>query len=143
MKTYCGSWGLKVNTENSKIIVLRKREPSLDTEKWTYDDMPVNTVNNLNYLGTVFNYTCNFALNQETLTGKILKALIGKILKALIGKILKALYTLLANTCFLFCYLMHSLALLIIMHVKCGALVNQNPIERIHLKRCKLILKVE
>jgi hypothetical protein len=33
-------------------------------------------VSNFNYLGTVFNYTGNFNLNQKTLTGKGLKALI-------------------------------------------------------------------
>ena len=32
-------------------------------------------VDNFNYLGTIFNYTGNFSLNQEYLAGKALKAL--------------------------------------------------------------------
>ena len=35
----------------------------------------VEVVSNFNYLGTVCNYTGNFALNQERLVGKGLKAM--------------------------------------------------------------------
>ena len=44
-------------------------------EKWTFDDMPLNTVDNFNFVVTVFNYTGNCSMNRETLAGQGLKAL--------------------------------------------------------------------
>lgn len=46
-----------------------------NTETGTYKGIPLEVVDSFNYLGTVFNYTWNFALNQEMLVGKGLKAL--------------------------------------------------------------------
>ena len=46
----------------------------LNDESWIYNGRNLEVVNNFDYLGTVFNYTGNFALNQETLVGKGLKA---------------------------------------------------------------------
>ena len=58
-----------------KIVVFRKRGPVRVTEKWLYGDKSLEVVDNFNYLGTVFNYTWSFVLNQSTLAGKGLKAL--------------------------------------------------------------------
>ena len=72
---YCTKWNLEVNTDKTKIIVFRKRGPTRHDECFTYNNEKIETVNDFNYLGTVFNYTGNFNLNQEYLTGKGLKAL--------------------------------------------------------------------
>ena len=53
----CQTWGLTVNPDKSKIVVFRKRGPVLESEKWLYDSVPLETVDNFNYLGEVFNYT--------------------------------------------------------------------------------------
>ena len=63
---YCTNWGLQVNTEK-KIEVFRKRGRLYDDESWTYNGVSLEVVNDFNYLGTVFNYTGSFALNQEML----------------------------------------------------------------------------
>ena len=47
----------------------------LNDESWIYNGRNLDVVSNFNYLGTVFNYTGNFALNQETQVGKGLKAM--------------------------------------------------------------------
>ena len=75
LEHYYNKWGLQVNTEKTKIMVFRKRGGLRNNESWTYKGDNHEVVNNFNYLGTVFNYTGNFALNQETLVGKGLKAL--------------------------------------------------------------------
>ena len=62
--------GIKVNTDKTKIVVFRKRGGLLNAESWTYNGRNLVVVSNFNYLGTVFNYTENFALNQETFVGK-------------------------------------------------------------------------
>ena len=66
LEKYCKKWGLQVNTDKTKIVVFRKRGGLFNNEKWTYDGVQLDAVNNFNYLGTVFNYTGTFALNQET-----------------------------------------------------------------------------
>ena len=50
-----------------KIEVFRKRGRLYDDESWTYNGVSLEVVNDFNYLGTVFNYTGSFALNQEML----------------------------------------------------------------------------
>ena len=75
LKSYCDTWGLKVNTTKTKIMVFRKRGGLRENEQWTYENENIEIVNDFNYLGTVFNYTGSFSLNQEYLSGKAIKAL--------------------------------------------------------------------
>jgi len=72
---YCQTWGLTVNPDKNKIVVFRKRGSILESDKWLYNSVPLETVDNLNYLGVVFNYTGSFVLNQSTIAGKGFKAL--------------------------------------------------------------------
>ena len=44
-------------------MVFRKRGGLYNNETWTYKGISLEIVDNFNYLGTVFNYTGNFALN--------------------------------------------------------------------------------
>ena len=54
---YCLNWGLEVNTVKTKCVVFRKRGGLLKNEKWLHNGMEIETVNDFNYLGVVFNYT--------------------------------------------------------------------------------------
>jgi hypothetical protein len=53
-------------------MVLRGRVR--ENGKWYYNWQQLETVDNFNFLGTIFNYTGNFSLNLEHLIGKGLKA---------------------------------------------------------------------
>ncbi len=72
---YCDKWGLDVNTDKTKIVGFRKRGPTRRNENWTYNGMNIEVVNDFNYLGVVFNYTGSFVLNNQTLSGKGIKAM--------------------------------------------------------------------
>ena len=56
-------------------MVFRKRGGIFENEKWCFDRNLLQTVEYFNYLGTCFNYTGSFTLNQELLAGKGLKAM--------------------------------------------------------------------
>ena len=73
--SYCNSSGLHVNTNKTKVMVFRKRGGVKLNENLSYDYNILEVVDNFNYLGTIFNCTGNFSLNQEYLAGKALKAL--------------------------------------------------------------------
>ena len=75
LENCCRRWGLEVNTDTTKVMVFRKRGDLLHNEKWLYKTNVLDVVSNFNYLGTVFNYTGTFVMNQETLVEKGLKAL--------------------------------------------------------------------
>ena len=45
---YCNTWGLEVNVDKTKIMVFRKRERLKIDEKWTYNGINVEVVNNFN-----------------------------------------------------------------------------------------------
>ena len=50
LHNYCDTWGLKVNTDKTKVMVFRKRGHLLPTETWTYNDQVLDVVNDFNYL---------------------------------------------------------------------------------------------
>ena len=134
LEYYCNKWGLEVNTEKTKVVVFRKRGGLLNNESWTYKGVNLEVVNNFNYLGTVFNYTGTFVLNQETL----------------VGKGLKALNCLLFNTKK---YCLKPKVLCQLFDAFVGSILNFSSevwgfgkckeIERIHLKFCKTLLTVK
>lgn len=131
---YCYKWGLSVNIPKTKIMVFRKRGPLRQDEKWFYNGEELETVNDFNYLGVVFNYTGSFTLNQEVLAGKGLKAL-----NILLMKV--RTYNLKPKT---MCQLFDAFVGSILSYgSEVWGFSKSKEIERIHLKFCKRILKVK
>ena len=134
LHTYCTKWGLQVNTDKTKILVFRKRGRLKDNEVWTYDGAKLEVVNDFNYLGTVFNYTGTFALNQEMLIGKGLRAmnclLFNTRTYSLTPKVMCQLFDAFVGSILSYSSEVWGFG-------KCKS------IERIHLKFCKTILKVK
>jgi hypothetical protein len=132
--TYCDTWGLKVNTSKTKIMVFRKRGGLLNSEHWNYNGQNIEVVNDFNYLGTVFNYTGTFNLNQEHLVGKALKAMNILLCKCkefdLSPKVL--------------CQLFDAFVGSILNYAsEIWGYSKSKEIERIHLKFCKRLLNVK
>ena len=133
LQDYCDYWGLKVNTVKTKIMVFRKRGRLHEQERWTYNDQVIEVVEDFNYLGVVFNHTGNFALNQQHLIGKALKAL-----------------NLLLYKCKQFdlkpsvlCQLFDSFVGSILGYAaEIWGYTKSKDIERVHLKFCKRLLNV-
>jgi hypothetical protein len=131
---YCSKWGLEVNTDKTKIMVFRNRGPLKNNEKWYYNDNSLETVENFNYLGVVFNYTGSFTLNNQYVTGKALKAM-----SVLLRNISK--YDVTANIAMqLFDSFVGS-----VLNYSCAVwgFSKSKDLERIHLKFCKSILGVK
>ena len=115
-------------------MVFRKRGGLRPHEKWSYNNEVLEVVNDFNYLGTVFNYTGTFVLNQETIAGKGLKAL----------------NVLLNNTKHyafkpsVLCQLFDSFVSSILNYgSEIWGFTKSKEIERVHLKFCKQLLGVK
>ena len=129
LSEYCNAWGLEVNSSKTKVMVFRKRGGLLNNESWTYKGQVLDAVDCFNYLGTVFNYTGSFNLNNEYITGKALKAL--NVLMVNCKKFpLKPK---------LLCQLFGSI---LSYASEVWGFTKAKDIERIHLKFCKRILNV-
>ena len=131
---YCSKWGLEVNTVKTKIVVFRKRGRLYANEQWIYNDIELEVVNDFNYLGVVFNYTGSFAMNQQTLSGKALKAM-----NVLLQNVRRFDFT--PKT---LCQLFDSFVASILSYCsEVWGYTKSKPLERIHLKYCKKILNVK
>ena len=75
LSEYCTRWGIEVNKEKTKVIVFRKRGRLDQGIQFLFENSPLEVVDNFNYLGVIMNYTGSFALNQQNLLGKGLKAM--------------------------------------------------------------------
>ena len=130
---YCNTWGLEVNINKTKTMVFRKRGELKNNERWIFNGQFLESVDNFNYLGTVFNYTGTFNLNQEYLSGKALKAL-----NVLLNNCLK--YKLKTS---ILCQLFDAFVGSILNYSsETRGFSKSKAIERIHLKFCKRILQV-
>lgn len=57
---YCTFWNLIVNLDKSKILVFRKGARLSISEKWYYNNDPIEVVNQYKYLGVLLTYNMSF-----------------------------------------------------------------------------------
>ena len=131
---YYDKWGLEVKTAKTKVVVFRQRGRLRQNERWSLNGTVLETVNDFNYLGVVFNYTGSFALNQQTLSGKALRAM-----NVLLQNIRN--FDFHPQTC---CQLFDAFVASILNYsCEVWGYTKSKQLERIHLKYCKKILNVK
>lgn len=60
LKSYCDTWGLRVNMSKSKIMVMRRTGASVDNSfQWYYGQERIEVVGNYKYLGLELKYNLN------------------------------------------------------------------------------------
>jgi len=116
------------------LIIFRNRCPLRKNEVWFYAGNKLDVVDNFNYLGTVFNYTGTFVLNQQTLAAKGLKSL-NVLMHNVKQYCLKPSLTCQLFDSFVGATLNHS--------CEVWGFGKTKVIERIHLKFCKMLLNVK
>jgi hypothetical protein len=75
--TYCDQWGLKVNTDKTKVVIFRKAGKVAKCVKFLYKEKPIEIVNKYTYLGLSVNSAGNFTTAVKELALKGKKALFG------------------------------------------------------------------
>ena len=72
---YNTQWNLTLNSDKTKIMVFRNGGNLRENEKWFYNGSELETVNEFNYLGMLFNYNGKFNLTQKQLADQGRKAM--------------------------------------------------------------------
>ena len=70
---YCNRWKLKLNTDKSHVIVLKRGRKS-NKEKWVYGTMEIKVTSNIDYLGLRLSSTGSFHQAQQKLANQANKA---------------------------------------------------------------------
>ena len=76
LQRYCGKWGMNVNLQKSKLVVLRIGVIAKKSEKWRYSGKFLNIVLNYKYLGVVFNCLLKWNMAHEALAKEEAEAVI-------------------------------------------------------------------
>ena len=77
LETYCRIWGLRVNTNKTKIIVFRKGGNLKTNDRWTYCGRHLEIVSSFKYLGCVLSITGSFSKNIEEVATSSRRAIFG------------------------------------------------------------------
>ncbi|CAG2256342.1 unnamed protein product [Mytilus edulis] len=133
LSEYCELWKLKVNVQKSKIVIFSKgRLPN--NIKFNYKDIVLEIVNEFTYLGVLFRRTGSFLKAKKAQANKAMCAMYDVIKKGrlhnlsiecqieLFDKIVKPI---------------------LIYGSEVWGFGNNSVIERVHMKFCKLLLKVK
>lgn len=126
---------LTVNHEKSKIVVFRNGGHLASTEKWFYNDVQLEVVNEYKYLGVIFSTGLTFSYSLESMAMKAKKGVFG---------ILKMLWSLGENCPNIFFKLFDCQIQPMLTYGSeiWGLMANHTTIERVHRFAIKRLLNV-
>ena len=75
LHAFCLKWGLQVNPNKTKILVIKKGRKLSGAEKWYYDGKKLEVVPTVRYLGFFFSFNGNWSQHKKKAIEKAHKAL--------------------------------------------------------------------
>ena len=134
LETYCTEWGLRVNTNKTKIIVFRNGGTLRKTEKWTYKGENLETVTYYSYLGLLISSRLCWTKCVETLSCKAHQVL-SKM------KVMCNEYENFTRE-ILFKIFDTKIKPIILYGSEIWGVKRYNNVENVHIKFCKIVLNV-
>ena len=134
LKHYCDKWKLEINASKTKIIIFSKGKPQLQNHNFKIGDEIIEVVKDFKYLGVTFSCNGGFVNNIKELKKQGNRAIFGLIKKAREGHLPidiqfdlfdKQILPKLLYGCEIWGYR------------------NLNTLEKLHLKFCKIVLKLK
>ena len=133
LKEYCDKWKLQVNADKTKIIIFSKQKASSENI-FTMGDTKIEVIDEFKYLGVTFKYDGNFDINIGLLNEQGNRAIFSLIKKA-------RKYSLPVDLQF---DLFDKMVMPVILYgCEIWGFKNLGTLERLHLKFCKLVLKLK
>ena len=136
LSSYTSKWKLNVNTEKTKIVVFRKGGKLKNCYKWCYDNVPLDVVDNFNYLGIGITFNFNGKFNKAQ---SILAMQCKKSMNILLSK-MRSLHLNMSTKLNLFDTYVSSIAL---YSCEVWGAIPAKSLESVHLNFCKKILGVK
>jgi hypothetical protein len=134
LSSYTSKWKLNVNTEKTKIVVFRKGGKLKNCYTWCYDNVPLDVVDNFNYLGITFNFNGKFNKAQSILAMQCKKSM-----NILLSK-MRSLHLNVSTKLNLFDTYVSCIAL---YSCEVWGAIPAKSLESVHLNFCKKILGVK
>ena len=132
-KEYCDLWKLKVNVSKTKALVFSKGQLSKNLSLYFGNDK-IEFVNNFNYLGLIFSRGCSFKYTLEKNVKKANIAMYNILKKGrLLNLSIQCQYDLFDKI----------VKPILLYGCEIWGFCNFEVIEKVHLKFCKLLLKVK
>ena len=134
LKQYCDKWKLQINTDKTKIIIFSKQKNNIDNINFTIGDENIEIVKEFKYLGVTFTHNGNFNKNLIDLKEQGNRAMFSIIKKARKGKLPIDIQ-----------FDLFDKVVMPVMLYGCEVwgYKNLEVLEKLHLKFCKLVLKLK
>ena len=134
LENYCNKWKLKINADKTKIIIFKKGKAEIHNHNFKIGGSNIEVVKDFRYLGVTFSYNGKFISNINDLKKQGNRAIFGLIKKARTGNLPLDLQ---------FDLFDKSVLPIILYGCEIWGYHNLNKLEKLHLKFCKLVLKLK
>ena len=134
LEQYCDKWKLKINTDKTKIMIFSQGKPQIDNHNFKIGDSTIEVVKDFKYLGVTFTCNGSFVNNIKDLKKQGNRAIFSLIKKARKGNLpIDIQFDCFDNT----------VLPIILYGSEIWGYRNLKILERLHLKFCKLVLKLK
>ena len=134
LEQYCEKWKLKINTDKTKIVIFSQGKPQIANHNFKIGDKSIEVVKNFKYLGVTFACNGSFVNNINELKKQGNRAIFSVIKKSRKGNLpIDIQFELFDKT----------VLPIILYGCEIWGYRNLKTLETLHLKFCKLVLKLK